>query len=116
MVEFAFLFPFVLILVLMLIEFGFLFYTFVTVNNTTSEAARWAGQREDTPDWVLGCALRTSAMALDGRADEASALLDRISRGRTELTFSGLGPLLASAEPGLVERLHAGLGLAGWSE
>jgi Flp pilus assembly protein TadG len=42
MVEFMLAFPLILVLALFLIEFGFAFYTYVTVNNAASEAARYA--------------------------------------------------------------------------
>ena len=41
-VETTLLLPFILLLIMMLVEFGFAFYTHVTVNNAASEAARYA--------------------------------------------------------------------------
>ena len=42
LIEFVMLFPLVLVFLLFIIEFGFAMHTFVTVNNTASEAARYA--------------------------------------------------------------------------
>jgi Flp pilus assembly protein TadG len=41
-VEFTLMLPFILLLIMALAEFGGAFYTYITVNNATSEAARWA--------------------------------------------------------------------------
>jgi Flp pilus assembly protein TadG len=41
-VEFMLVIPFVLLVIMALVEFGTAFYAYITVNNATSEAARWA--------------------------------------------------------------------------
>lgn len=46
-VEFMLVLPFALLVVMALAEFGAAFYTYITVNNATSEAARWAATGDD---------------------------------------------------------------------
>ena len=77
-----------------------------------ADVLRWASLN----DQVLGCALRVASQAQLGQLDAARESLAEAERSCAELTFSGLDPLLAGAEPEFVKRLHAGIALAGWSE
>jgi Flp pilus assembly protein TadG len=71
-VEFMLVLPFLLFVIMALAEFGGAFYTYITINNATSEAARWASVG-NAPD--SGCAPNS----IQWRATE-------LSRGALECT------------------------------
>ncbi len=49
-IEFMLMLPFVLFFVMAIVEFGFAYYSYVTVNHATAEAARYASLGRDTSD------------------------------------------------------------------
>jgi Flp pilus assembly protein TadG len=52
-VEFVLMLPFLLLVIMALAEFGGAFYSYITINNATSEAARWASVA-NLPDDACG--------------------------------------------------------------
>ncbi|MDA0365920.1 MAG: TadE/TadG family type IV pilus assembly protein [Chloroflexi bacterium] len=88
-VEFVLLFPVVLVLLLMIVEFGFALHTYVTVNNSAAEAARYAavGSRINGGG---ACQSDPANPSIEGRAVVASA--GEVSCADVRVTYRKLMP------------------------
>lgn len=80
-VEFMLVLPFVLLVIMALAEFGAAFYTYITVNNATSEAARWAATAKVPSD---ACA----DQSIQWRAEQMSRGLLDCASGDTVFTVA----------------------------
>jgi len=71
LVEFVLLFPLLLTLVLMLVEFGFALNAYITVNNASAEAARYAAVGSP-PNGVGPCDTDAASPSIEGMAVRVS--------------------------------------------
>ncbi|MEX1023071.1 MAG: TadE family protein [Dehalococcoidia bacterium] len=71
MVEFVLVFPLLLVMVLMLVEFGFALNAYISVNNASSEAARYAAVGS-APNGVGPCDSGAVSPSIEGLAVRAS--------------------------------------------
>lgn len=91
-VEFILMLPLILIFTFALAEFGTAFYTYITINNATSEAARWASLAH-VPDSTCS----TTTKGIEWRAAQMSrGLLDCNS---ADVSFDITYEDAASGEP-----------------
>ncbi len=125
-VEFMLVLPFVLLVIMALAEFGAAFYAHITVNNATSEAARWAAvanlpsdvcatnsiqwRAREMSSGFLSCANGTAFAityedAASGHPGRGTSVTVRVSRPWTPIT-----PL-----PGLVNFVSGGAFPATWN-
>lgn len=126
-VEFMLVLPFVLLVIMALAEFGAAFYTYITVNNATSEAARWAAIGDEhvpsdacaaqSIQWraqqmsrgLLDCDADTAfVVAYEDAASGAPGRGTGVTVSVTH-TYSGRTPL-----PGLVNLVSGGLFPESW--
>jgi len=124
-VEFILMFPFVLLMLMAIAEFGAAFYMYVTVNNATSEAARWAATAhipdpacaDESIQWraremsqgMLECDARTVFEITYEDAESGEPARGTGVTVRVERTYTALTPL-----PGLVSLVTGGIFPASW--
>lgn len=124
-IELMLVLPFVLLVIMALAEFGAAFYAYITVNNATSEAARWAavanvpddGCAQDSIQW-RAAQLSRGLVSCDGKTVFTITYEDGDSghpaRGtgvtvQVSRTYTPLTPL-----PGLVNFISGGAFPASW--
>jgi len=126
-VEFMLVLPFALLVIMAMAEFGAAFYTYITVNNATSEAARWAATGNDhvpsdacaaeSIQWraqqmsrgLLNCDTDTAfTIAYEDAASGAPGRGTGVTVTVTH-TYSGRTPL-----PGLINLVSGGLFPESW--